>query len=198
MNNTQQSIIVVDNDNGVLSALQSSLCSVSDNISIFSSPVKCLKSIKLGEHDLLITDINMPEMDGITLMKHSKEIDPGLAMLVITGYGDISLAVKAVKMGADEFIEKPFGHLQITEAVKKILAKQLAIGRDDLRRLTKAEIVILTHIVEGYGNAGIANKLSRSIRTVEGHRSNLMAKLKVDNIVDLVQKANDIGIKKPD
>ena len=196
MNKSEQSILIVDNDKRVLNALQTSLYSVSDNISIFSSPLKCIDSITFGKHDLLITDINMPEMDGLTLLKRAKEIDPGLAVLVITGYSQVPLAVESVKLGAEDFIEKPFGHIEITGIVKNILSNQLANGRANLRKLSKTEIVILSYIVEGFGNSGIAHELSRSVRTVEDHRYNLMLKLEVDNIVELVHCATELGFGK--
>lgn len=194
MKKTQQSIAIVDDDESVLDALSNGLDSVSDSISTFSSPAKCLQSITFGSYDLLITDINMPEMDGVTLVNNARAIDPGLAILVMTGYATISLAVKTMTTGAEDFIEKPFSYSQVKDIVKKILDRQLNAGRHNFRVLTKTEKVVLSHIIEGYGNSGIANKLSRSIRTIEDHRSNLMRKLEVDNVVELVHKATAIGI----
>lgn len=196
MKTTQQSIIIVDDDKSILNALQTSLASVTENISIFDSPVKCLKEITLGKYDLLITDINMPQMNGVAVLKQAKEIDPGLAVLVITGYADISLAVKTLKMGAVDFIEKPFGYVEITSTVKKILASQLEIGRENMRKLTKSELRILAYIVQGHSNSYIAHSLSRSVRTIEDHRCNMMQKLKVSNIVELIQRASEIGFGK--
>ena len=85
MKKTHQSIIIVDDDKSVLTALQSSLTCVTNNITVFDSPVKCLTDIAPLEYDLLITDFKMPEINGISLMKQAKKIDPGLAVLVITG-----------------------------------------------------------------------------------------------------------------
>ena len=194
MRKMDQPIAIVDDDKSVLDALKGSLAGISDDVIAFGSPVKCIDSVALGKYDLLITDINMPEMSGLDLVKKVKEIDPGLAVLVITGFADISLAVKSIQFGAVDFIEKPFSNMKITGAVKQVIADQQEIGRDCLRKLTKTEIVILYHIVDGLSNSEVARKLSRSIRTVEDHRANVMRKLEVDNIVDLLKKATDIGI----
>jgi len=194
MSHNDQPIAIVDDDESVLDALKVSLAPVSGNITVFNSPVKCLGDIRFGKYDLLITDIHMPEMGGLELVKQAKDIDPGLAVLVITGFADVSLAVKSLQCGAADFIEKPFAHTTVIDSVKRIAGDQLEAGRNSLRKLTKSELVILFHIADGLSNSEIAHRLSRSVRTIEDHRSNLMRKLEVDNIVDLIKKTIDIGL----
>jgi len=193
MSKTEQSVMIVDNETNILHALKTSLGDLSNNIHVFDSPVKSLTDISMGKHDLLITDINMSEMNGLQVIKKAKEIDPGLAVIVMTGYADIDLAVKSLQTGADEFIEKPFAPSDIRNLVKNLLAKQLKNGRGKLRELTKSEIEILKRIVEGIGNSAIAYELHKSVRTIEDHRRNLMLKLEVTNVVELVQRAAEIG-----
>ncbi|MCF7956310.1 MAG: response regulator [Phycisphaerae bacterium] len=194
MNNNDHPIAIVDDDESALDLLQGSLAAVSEDITVYRSPVKCLGEIRLGKYDLLVTDIRMPEMDGLDLVKQAKIIDPGLAVLVVTGFADVSLAVKSLQYGAADFIEKPFTHTTILNSVNRIVGDQLEAGRHSLRKLTKSELVILFHIADGLSNSEIAHKLSRSVRTIEDHRSHLMRKLGVDNIVDLVKKAINIGL----
>lgn len=194
MSQNDQPIAIVDDDESVLDTLKVSLSGISDNITVFNSPTKCLCDIRFGKYDLLITDLHMPEMGGLDLVKQAKIIDPGLAVLVMTGFADVSLAVKSLRCGVADFIEKPFAHTTMLNSVKRIVGDRLEVGRGNLRKLTKSESVILFHIAEGLSNSEIAHKLNRSVRTIEDHRSNLMHKMEVDNIVDLIKKTIDIGL----
>ena len=133
-------------------------------------------------------------MDGLELLKHTKEkLAPWLPVIVMTSYADIPMAVQAVKAGAFELIEKPFEIDDFLEIVELALRENEL--NDELvgKPLTKTENVVLRLILQGRSNKGIAYKLQRSERTVEVHRSHIMRKLDVDNIVDLVKKATAMG-----
>lgn len=136
----------------------------------------------------------MPVMDGLKLLEQAKRIRPQLPVLVITGYGDIPMAVKAIKIGAAEFIEKPLNESTFLPAVEAALKKGLFENRLIAKPLTKAETQILRQIAEGKTNKEIAFKMCRSIRTIENHRYRLMRKLNAQSTADLTKKAINMGL----
>ena len=137
----------------------------------------------------------MPDKDGIELLTEAKRIVPWLPVLVMSSYGDIPLAVKAVKAGAEAFIEKPLQWKDFLKLVQSTVNQNylsnLLIGKP----LTRTEKIILHLILESKSNKAIASILNRSVRTVEVHRSHIMRKLDVDNVVDLVKRAATMGLK---
>jgi FixJ family two-component response regulator len=144
--------------------------------------------------DLLISDIKMPDMSGLELLERVKRVRPLLEVLLITGYGDIPLAVKAIKAGAWDFIEKPLYRHKLLEAVKTALEKHFLTDPIMGKPLSRKEKEVLKLILAGYSNRQIAEAFGRSIRTVEDQRLRLMRKLEVDNLVDLVQVGQKIDL----
>jgi FixJ family two-component response regulator len=136
----------------------------------------------------------MPEMDGIQLLQKAKHITPWVPVLVITGYGDIPTAVTAVKGGAADFIEKPLDRESFLRKVNSILQQSPSIHKYTGKPLTDAEKRVLKMVVEGKSNKEIAFYIHRSVRTVEVHRARLMHKLGVDNLIDLVKRAVEMGL----
>ena len=139
-------------------------------------------------------DINMPDMDGIALMKRIRELRPQMPILIITGYGDIPMASKAFKAGAVDFIEKPLTEESLLPAVREALDKLPPDDTPDINLLTKTEVKILREIGTGKSNKQIAIDIDRSIRTVENHRHRLMQKLRVKNAVELTKVAINMGL----
>jgi FixJ family two-component response regulator len=136
----------------------------------------------------------MPGMDGIELLAQVKHIAPWLPVLVITGYGDIPMAVKALKLGASDFIEKPVDRQTLLSTVELLLSK--VTPPDTLRgkALTRVEMGVLRLILDGKSNSEIAFLRHRSVRTIEDERCRIMHKLGVDNVVDLVKRAVAMGL----
>jgi len=194
MKTDNQHIFFVDDEPAICRSVSQTLRRYGYKVDCFPDAEHCLKQLQMQGCDLLITDVKMPGMDGIELVRRAKHIAPWLSILVITGYGDIPMAVRAVKTGALEFIEKPLEKQSLLTAVRKAL-KQLN-PRNPLkgRSLTKKEIVVLHLILQGRNNREMAEVLHRSIRTVEDHRRHIMGKLDVDNVVDLVKRATDMGL----
>jgi FixJ family two-component response regulator len=118
-----------------------------------------------------------------------KHIRPMLPVILITGYGDVPTAVKAMQNGADEFIEKPINRETLIAKVHKVLSYYEGQYPGKVKDLTKTECLVLKLIVEGMSNKEIAHKLYRSTRTIEDHRNHIMHKLGVHNLVDLVKVA---------
>jgi two-component system response regulator FixJ len=137
----------------------------------------------------------MPGMNGIELLHRAKKIAPWVPVIVMTSYADIPIAVQALKEGAFDFIEKPFEvdrFLHVVDyALKESQLNDSTVGKP----LTKTEKIVLRLILDGMSNKGIAYALKRSERTIEVHRSHIMRKLNVDNIVDLVKRASLLGFR---
>jgi two-component system response regulator FixJ len=187
-------IFFVDDEPKVREVICDTLEQLDVKVSCFASGTECLAQMQSIRCDLLITDLRMPGMDGLELMKNAKNIIPWLPVLVITGYGDIPLAVKTVKSGAADFIEKPLEKDSFLNKVKSILEKYSFAGKYLLRPLTKSESQIFRHVIEGKSNREIAELLHRSVRTIEVHRSRIMKKFGVDNMVELVKRATIMGL----
>ena len=187
-------IFIVDDELEVLGSIEQTLESAGYEVSSFLRAAKCLEQLRQEECDLLITDVRMPGMDGIKLLTEAKRIMPYLPVLIITGYADIPMAVKAVKAGAIDFIEKPLNRkdllLRVASALRQCDSLDPILGE----AFTEVEARVLKLILSGKSNKEIAYILNRSTRTVEVHRSDIMRKLGVNNIVDLVKKAANLNI----
>lgn len=187
-------IFVVDDDSCILDVIALNLKDAKFTCTCFENAVDCLQQLHTQSCDLLITDIKMPDKDGIEFLTEAKRIVPWLPVLVMSSYGDIPLAVKAVKAGAEGFIEKPLQRKDFLKLVQSTVNQNhlsnLLIGKP----LTRTEKIILHLILEGKSNRVIASILNRSVRTVEVHRSHIMRKLDVDNVVDLVKRAATMGL----
>lgn len=192
----QTHIFFVDDEPKVRKVVAKTLKRLNSNVSCFSCADDCLKQLKQKKCDLLITDVRMPGTDGIELLINAKKIAPWINVLVITGYGDIPMAVKALKAGATDFIEKPLDGQTFTSAIKTALKRTQP---DPLlgRALTRMEMKILRLILDGMSNREAASLLHRSIRTIEVHRNRIMHKLGADNLVELIKRAAKMGLIEP-
>ena len=188
-------IFVVDDDSCILDSVALFLKKMGFECTCFEDADDCLGYLRQQNCNLLITDIKMPGKNGMELLAEVKHIVPWMPVLVMTGYGDIPLAVEAVKKGAVDFIEKPLEWESFLELVKLIIEQNDLSNLLKGKLLTKTEKNILRLILQGKTNKEIANILCRSVRTVEVHRSHIMHKLDVGSIVDLVKRATamDLG-----
>ncbi len=136
----------------------------------------------------VVTDIRMPGMSGMELQHELAHVGLSLPLIFITGHGDVSLAVEAMREGAANFIEKPFDAPTLVEAIHTAVANHAPQpGSDILDRLTRRERQVLDGIMDGKLNKVIASDLKISPKTVELHRANLMAKLGAHNVVELTR-----------
>jgi DNA-binding NarL/FixJ family response regulator len=169
-----------------------------------------LEILKHQEVDIVLMDISMPELDGIQATKMANELYPGIKILVISMFCDEEYYYQMVKAGVMGFVLKESGKNELEEAIKSVLNGETFFSQKLLRDiifnlhepstiknthkdqdfiLTKRESEILKNICEGYSNTQIAEKLFISIRTVEGHKSNLINKTGVKNTISLVMYA---------
>jgi FixJ family two-component response regulator len=188
-----QHIFFVDDEPAVCRSVSQTLRRYGYKVDCFHDAEQCLQLLQMQRCDLLITDVRMPKMDGIELVRRAKCIAPWMPILVITGFGDIPMAVRAVKAGATEFIEKPLQKQSFLETVQAAIKQQDPSNLLKGKSLTEKEVAVLRLILQGNNNREIAQILHRSIRTIEDHRRHIMRKLDADSVVDLVKRAAVMG-----
>jgi len=186
-------IFVVDDDDCILSAACAIIEQAKYECTGFSSGESCLLQLREQKCDLLITDVKMPGMSGIEVLKEALQIAPWLPVVVMSSYGDIPMSVEALKAGAFYFIEKPFEVDEFLGVVRLGLKRIQLEGPLVGKSLTKTERIVLRLLMQGMSNRRIAYVLQRSERTIEVHRSHIMQKMGVDNIVELVKRAAAMG-----
>jgi two-component system response regulator FixJ len=192
----QHHVFFVDDEPDVRSVVQKTLGRQGIKVTCFASAADCLRRLRLRKCSLLITDVKMPDMDGLQLLAEAKRRAPWLPVLVVTGYGDIPTAVRAVKAGATDFIEKPLERESFLATVESLLGQPANCVPVPARPLTRAEAKVLQLVLEGRSSREIASVLHRAERTVETHRRRIMQKFGADNIVELVRRAALMGLAK--
>jgi FixJ family two-component response regulator len=191
---TKQQIFVVDDEPNVRKVVARTLEKLGVEVRCFAGAAGCLRQLACEKCDLLITDVRMPKMDGIKLLAAAKRIAPWLPVLVITGYGDIALAVRAMRNGAADFIEKPLRKKTLCRKVESILKWNSPPDSYKGKPLTRVELKVLRLTAHGKSSKEIAQLLDRSIRTIEDHRSHIMRKLAARNVVEMVERAIQMGL----
>jgi two-component system response regulator FixJ len=198
---------VIDDDDAVRQSLAFLLRTARMEVHTYESARAFLAALPKIESGCIITDVRMPEMSGVDLLRQLNELKVALPVIVITGHGDVQLAVEAMKIGAMDFIEKPFDDDVLLAAVRSALdrsekdAERQAERADHLERfaaLSNREREVLQGLVAGKPNKIIAFDLGISPRTVEIYRANVMTKMKADSLSDLVRMALLAGMLKTD
>lgn len=193
-----QVVHVIDDDAGVRDSLAFLLATAGLAVRTYESAVAFLKVLPEAEDGCIVTDVRMPEIDGIELQRRLRAQGCALPVVVMTGHGDVALAVAAMKAGAVDFIEKPFSDDVLLAAIRAALARrggereraaQLADVRTRLRTLSEREQQVLDGLVAGKPNKIIAHDLGISARTVEIYRANVMTKMRADSLSALVRMA---------
>lgn len=188
----QYDVFFVDDEPEIRRVIANELESLGYRVTCFANAPDCLEQLANRDCDLIITDVKMPDMDGLTLLSKVKRIAPWVSVMVITGYGDISMAIRAMKSGAVDFLEKPLVRDVFLQKVKSVLNQSNFADSTTGKMLTKTEKKILKLILNGNSNKEIAYKINRALRTVELHRSHIMHKFNVNSVVDLVKKTAHI------
>jgi two-component system, LuxR family, response regulator TtrR len=196
------SVFIVDDDEAVRDSLKWLLEANAYRVQCFDSAERFLDAFDASRVGVLILDVRMPGMSGLELQERLNELGNGkrfhLPIVFITGHGDVPMAVSTMKKGAVDFIEKPFNEAELRSIVERMLrsAQEAAlegarrrVSEEKLARLTQRERQVLDCIVAGRLNKQIADDLSISIKTVEAHRANVMEKLGVANVADLLKLA---------
>jgi two-component system response regulator FixJ len=194
---------VIDDDEAARDSLAFLLGTAKINVKTYDSASEFLKVAANVTSGCVITDVRMPDISGIDLLRRLKELRVGLPVIVITGHADVQLAVKAMKIGAADFLEKPFDEEVLLATVRSALNRQDSEGKrradrlnveNRLASLSKRERDVLEGLVAGLANKQIAFDLKISPRTIEIYRANLMTKMQAASLSDLVRMALIAGI----
>ncbi len=195
---TDATVYVVDDDPALRESLSYLLRSEGLRVRTFESARSFLSEHANDTRGCLVVDVRMPEMSGLQLLEHLGEKGSDLPVIVITGHGDVPMAVRALKCGALDFIEKPFGDQALLDRVNEALDEdRRRHGEHLLRteimrkmaRLTQREREVMERVAQGKPNKVIAEDLGLSPKTVEVHRARLMHKLEVDSLAQLMRNA---------
>jgi two-component system, LuxR family, response regulator FixJ len=196
---------VIDDDEAVRQSIEFLLRSAKIDVKVYESAPAFLAALPGISTGCIVTDVRMPEMSGIDLLRRLKELRVALPVIVITGHGDVPLAVEAMKAGAADFIEKPFDDDTILNAIRRALAANESDGKrstergdigERLQSLSTRERQVLEGLVVGQPNKIIAHNLSISPRTVEIYRANVMTKMEAGSLSELVRMALVAGVMK--
>jgi len=207
MDEYQPTIFVVDDDRSILKSIKRLLQSNGYKVETFPSAHEFMEF----DYDskgpaCLILDVMMPEMSGLDLQETILSWDISLPIVFITALHDVPTSVSAMKRGAVDFLTKPFKETDLLNAIQSALQKDLKMRAasnelTNLKRqfalLTRREREVLSHVVGGKLNKQIAFELDISERTVKAHRSQVMEKMEVDSLAELVQMAGRLGVQPP-
>jgi two-component system, LuxR family, response regulator FixJ len=191
-------VYVVDDDVGVRKALSFLLVSAGLNVRLYESAKAFLDEIKDPGRCCIVTDVRMPGVDGLEFIRRLQGRGLNVPVVVMTGHADIPLAVEAMKAGAIDFLEKPFREDRFLEVVRFALVcdeksvrknQELLRTQARLQSLSQRERQVLDGLVAGKANKMIAHELNISVRTVEIHRSNVMAKMEAKSLSELIRMA---------
>ncbi len=193
---SQQTVYIVDDDEGVRDGFGLLMNTVGQKYEVYSSAIEFLESYNPDMTGCLVLDIRMPRMSGLELQEKLKEKNSLLPIVFITGHGDIPMAVDAMRRGALDFIRKPFREQNVLDRINEALdleaGKRRILGdREDVHskisQLSEREREVFELVAEGQMNKTVAQDLGISERTVEVHRAQVMKKLGVKTLAQLVR-----------
>jgi RNA polymerase sigma factor (sigma-70 family) len=193
---SEATVYVVDDDSSTRELLGWLMKRHGLRAELFADARAFLAAYRAGTPGCLVLDLNMPGMNGLDLQRYLKENGVLLPVIFLSGRADVPKAVRAVKEGAIDFIEKPFDYKRVVALIEDCLKREVDERvRHDRRRqcsarlaqLTQREREVLDLVVAGRMNREIAEKLDISIKTVEAHRARIMEKLEVNSLAELVQ-----------
>lgn len=199
----ERHVHIVDDDEAIRRSVAFMLKTSGYKVDSWPSGVAFLKDVRQVEPGCILLDVRMPEMDGLEVQAELAQRGIALPVVIVTGHGDIAIAVRAMKAGAVDFVEKPFHKDTLLAAIELGLERLASVGdraaraaeaRTILAALTARERQVLEGLTQGLPNKAIAFDLGISPRTVEVHRANLMAKLDVHSLSDALRIAFAAGI----
>ncbi len=189
---------IIDDDDDARESLAFLLSTADVEVHTYESAVAFLAALPQVTGGCVITDVRMPDIDGMELLRRLHESGLSLPVIVMTGHGDVPLAVEAMKLGAIDFLEKPFDDDALLAAVRMALNKNQFDSAQELRKaevkeriaaLSPREVQVLEGLIAGHPNKTIAFDLGISARTVEVYRANVMTKMQARSLSELVRLA---------
>jgi two-component system response regulator FixJ len=201
-----RTVHVIDDDEAVRDSLDFLLMTANVLVKTYKSASDFLSMLPSLDGGCIVTDIRMPGMSGLELLARVKELKLATPVIVITGHGDVPLAVEAMKLGASDFVEKPFDEKTLLASIAAALSagttnsdpygEQLELRRR-FDSLSVRERQVLEGLVLGHPNKTIAFNLQISPRTVEVYRANLMMKMSASSLSELIRMAFVAGVMSP-
>lgn len=192
----QRVVHLIDDDAAVRDAVSLLLRAEGFKVNAYESALAFLKAVINEPEGCVVTDVRMPEMNGIELIAKMKEKRLAIPVVVLTAHADVPLAVEAMKLGAIDLLEKPFEDEALLAAISAALqrrsadenrSREIVEIKQRLASLTRREHEILAGLMKGSSNKVIAHDLGISTRTAEVHRANIMAKMRAGNLAELVK-----------
>jgi len=193
--NSEVIVYIVDDDEAIRHSLELLLQSVGQKAKSYASAREFLDSFDPSIPGCLVLDVRMPEMSGMELQQILTEKDIKIPIIIITGHADVPMAVRAIKRGAMDFIEKPFHDQYLLDSIAKALAKSVEILQQQQQqstflerasRLSPRERQVMDILITGKNGKAIASELCISPKTVDVHRGHIMEKMQVRSVVELV------------
>ena len=196
-------VFVVDDDDAMRNSLEWLIESEGHRVETFGSAQAFLDTYYPGRSGCLLLDVRMPGMSGLELQEHLRQQQIRIPVIIITGHGDVPMAVKAMKAGALDFIEKPFDDDTLLATIQRALEVDASqrlqqAGRAEyatrLAQLTPREHEVMLMVTDGKSNKEIANELGVSAKTVEAHRARVMEKMEAHSLAELVRMVLTNGV----
>lgn len=196
-------VFIVDDDIAMRESLEFLLGSVSVPVRTFASAKDFLSTYREGERGCLLLDVRMPGLGGLDLQEILQQRGDPLPVIIMTGHADVPMAVRAMRAGALDFIEKPFDEDALLRRVRQALATEVRVeGEDDgssqtrekYETLTPREREVMGLVLEGLLNKQAAAKLGISPKTVEQHRARVMEKMQAEHLAELVRMGVELGL----
>ena len=189
-------IYVIDDDEAMRDSLNFLLDSAGYKVTLFETATSFLEALPGLAFGCVVSDVRMPGIDGIELLKRMKAASSRFPILIMTGHGDVPLAVEAMKLGAVDFLEKPFEDERLIAMIEGAMrqaepaARNEAVTQDIAARiasLSPRERQVMEGLIAGLSNKLIAREYDISPRTIEVYRANVMTKMQADSLSDLVR-----------
>jgi FixJ family two-component response regulator len=189
-------VFIVDDDDAVLDSIAELVMSVGLRAATFRSAQQFLDTFKTEQPGCLVLDVRMAHKSGLALQEELNAVGVHIPIVFISGHGDISVAIKAIKAGAVDFVQKPYREQQLLDSINEALRRDAETRRANggsnglagrIAALSERERDVLEHVVRGLSSKAIAKELGISYRTVELHRSHIMEKLRVRSAAELIR-----------
>jgi two-component system response regulator FixJ len=193
-----KTVFVVDDDQAMRNSLKWLIESIGMNVETYDSADAFIEGYYPGRSGCLLLDVRMPGMSGLDLQEHFLRENIRIPIIIITGHGDVQMAVRAMKAGAVDFIEKPFNDEILLDSIRNALTLDQELRNEQAQRaeiaarlahLTPRELEVMGMVTSGQSNKEIATRLGVSAKTVEAHRARVMDKMQADSLADLVKMA---------
>lgn len=202
---TNPIVHIIDDDMSVRKSLRWLIESVDLEVGCYESANTFLDAFQSGRPGCLILDVRMPGLSGLDLQESMVTKNMTIPIIIVTGHADVPMAIRAMKNGAFDFIEKPYNDQYLLDRVQEAIRQSTATHTEDILQqdaqekidsLTPREKEVMNMVAEGLSNKKIASRLQLSVKTVETHRANVMFKMKADSLpalIKLVMKASNQG-----